>query len=304
LREVGSGTRPLRRAPNAPAPHPSLTIDQHSRFAAFDTLDMPHMGHRLRVARVATGAFAAVLTAALIVATVSGRGAGGPLMDRDQIANVLGFGIDQVSLTGHKFTADGDLFDALDLANVRTLASFDPAAIRSRFERLPWVQSAEITRIWPGQLAIRVTERQAYAIWQRTGGDYLIDRSGRVLSAIKAEANLELPRVSGEGANTQAATLLGQVERHREIASRLTSAERVGERRWSLTLAGGVTVHLPPDSEAAALAALVRDPVLLAKSHQTGTIIDLRAPARVAVRTGPPVGAPSRAAATATSGAD
>lgn len=303
MREVGAGTLPLRRAPNAPAPYSSLSFDPATGPTSYPQMN-PRSGRRLRSAQFATIGFVATLTLVLSLATLMGRTAGGPLIDRDQIASVFGFGIDQVSLTGHKFTADSDLFDALDLANVRTLASFDPAAIRSRFERLPWVQSAEITRIWPGQLAIRVTERQAYAIWQRTGGDYLIDRSGRVLSAIKAGANLELPRVSGEGANTQAAALLGQVERHRDIASRLTSAERVGERRWSLRLAGGVTVHLPPDSEATALAALVGDPVLLAKVHQADTIIDLRAPARVAVRTGHPAGAPTRAAATSTSGAD
>ncbi len=285
MREVGAGTLPVRRAQHAPAPYPSLSFNPAPAPdpAAYPTL-ASQRGRRLRRAQFATIGFVATLTLVLIMATLPGRTAAGPLIDRDRIASVFGFGIDQVSLTGHKLTADSDLFDALDLANVRTIASFDPAAIRSRFERLPWVQSAEITRIWPGQLAIRVTERQAYAIWQRSGGDHLIDRSGRVLSAITAGSNLELPRIAGEGANTEAAALLALVERHSDIASRLVSAERVAERRWSLKLAGGVTVHLPPDSEATALAALVRDPVLLDATRLPGWIVDLRAPGRTAVR--------------------
>ena len=39
-----------------------------------------------------------------------------------------GFGIDQVSVTGQHYTADTDIFDALDLPNVRTFAAFDSDA--------------------------------------------------------------------------------------------------------------------------------------------------------------------------------
>ena len=47
----------------------------------------------------------------------------------DGKANALmiaaGFGIDQVSVRGQHYAADNDIFDALDLQNVRTFAAFD-----------------------------------------------------------------------------------------------------------------------------------------------------------------------------------
>jgi hypothetical protein len=112
LREVGADQTPLRRAPHAPAPYPSLTVDDDL------TLPSPTSRSRLKLARKAAIGFVATLSVALVAALILGRSPAGLLGDRDRVATALGFGIDQVSLTGHKFTADSDLFDALDLANV------------------------------------------------------------------------------------------------------------------------------------------------------------------------------------------
>ncbi len=75
----------------------------------------------------------------------------------------LGFGIDQVSVTGHRYTLDADVFDALDLPNVATFASFDAAAALKRIERIAWVDTAQITRVFPGTLTVQIHERQAAA---------------------------------------------------------------------------------------------------------------------------------------------
>ena len=38
-----------------------------------------------------------------------------------------GFGINQVNVTGQHFASDSDIYDAIDLTNVRTFAAFDSA---------------------------------------------------------------------------------------------------------------------------------------------------------------------------------
>ena len=238
----------------------------------------PRPKHRVPVRTLAGLAFVALSAVAAYAAQRTGA------LDRDQVATTLGFGIEQVSLTGHRFTSDADLFDALDLKSARSLASFEPDAIRRRFERLPWVQSVEISRIWPGQLSIRVTERKPFAIWEQGDSAELIDATGRRLGPVKRDAVLDLPRVAGEGANVAAAALLTTLDRHPDIKSRLVRADRLGDRRWTLELAGGGRINLPSDGETSALARLAAEPQIAALVAKPGQIIDLRSPSRIAIR--------------------
>lgn len=227
---------------------------------------------------------AAALVAGLAIGAVeeATRLSGTPELVR--LARFAGFGIDQVSLEGHRMTFDGEIFDAMDLGNVRTFAALDSAAVKARIERLSWIDTAELSRVYPGRLEVRVTERTPYALWSRAGRRYLIDKSGRVLAAVSGEALPDLPRFSGEGAAGEAASLTATVARYPEIASRLSEAERVSERRWTLRLTNGTTLVLPADNEVGALEMLSHDSGLLAFVRAGGKMLDFRGPGRVAVR--------------------
>jgi cell division protein FtsQ len=213
----------------------------------------------------------------------------------DEILYWTGLRIDQVSLSGQRFTPDADVFEAIDIPSTGSLVTFDAGLARQRIEKLPWVSTAAISRIFPGSLDVRITERQPSALWIDNGREFLVDDSGRVLSALKKGTNVKLPRLSGAGAPAQAQALLDLIVRFPRIAERFEMAERVGERRWTLHLKSGVVVHLGADREAVALAAL-SSPDELGKLIDTpNTIVDLRTRGRITVRA-----APSPAAATAT----
>lgn len=205
----------------------------------------------------------------------------------ERIARFIGFGIDQVTLRGHRFSYDRDVFDALDLANVRTFAALDTATVKSRIERLPWIDTAEITRVFPGRLDIRVTERKPYALWSRADNLYLIDKTGRVLAAVNGETLPDLPRFAGEGAAVLAAALTETIARYPEIAGRLVEAERVSERRWRLKLDNKTTLELPADGEVGALEEISRDSKLGGLVAAGSTTLDFRGPGRVAIRSEP-----------------
>lgn len=202
----------------------------------------------------------------------------------DRLVLAAGFGIEQVGLTGHRFTPDRAIFDALDLANVRSMLRFDALAVRERVERLPWIASATVTRVFPDRLEVRVHERTPFALWQRGEREYLIDATGRVLSAVTAGNVLHLPRVTGEGAAAEARALYSALARYPQIGGRVERAERIGERRWSLKLADGPSVELPAEGWEAALGALA-DPDFAAKALAPGIAsVDLRAPERHVIR--------------------
>ncbi len=196
----------------------------------------------------------------------------------------LGFGIDQVSLTGHHYTPDADIFDALDLPNVRTFAEFDAAAALKRIERLAWVDTAQITREYPGVLKVQVRERRPAAIWQRADKDYLIDTAGRVLAHVAAPHGWQLPRISGEGASTESLMLFTALGRYPAIEEQFEHAERIAERRWSVVLKNGTRLELGADREDEGFAHVSSRSDLRRALNGPAFVVDVRTPGRIAVR--------------------
>jgi cell division protein FtsQ len=186
-----------------------------------------------------------------------GRAPAQLLPEIERLATMVGLGLQQVSTSGHRFTPDGDIFDAVDLAHAPTMLSFDVRAAKQRIERLPWVERASIERIIPDRLEVRIVERRAFAVWQAEGRTFLIDKSGRVLTAIAADAMPALPRVAGESAPAEAAALFSLLARHPDLLAQVKLAERIGGRRWTLRLADGASVALPASGERQALARAV-----------------------------------------------
>lgn len=218
------------------------------------------------------------------------------LPEADQVLFWTGLRIDQVNLSGQRFTADSDIFDALDLANARSLLTFHSNAARERIEALPWIETASITREVPGALDVHVTERKPSALWLHEGHEILIDATGRELSALKAGTRVKLPRVSGEGAPQHAQALIELLARYPTIAERFELAERVGDRRWSLHFKNGVRVDLGADREAIAFSALSSADDLGKLLDGRNIIIDLRTRGRITVRpAGPDAGAQTAA---------
>ena len=94
--------------------------------------------------------------------------------------------------------------------------------------------------------------------------------------------------VSGRAASQRFEVNEQKLARAPHIKARLEVAERIAERRWTLHLADGATVHLPADRETRALEALVADARLARLLGRPGSVVDLRVPGRAAVRSAAP----------------
>ncbi|MGQ0457057.1 MAG: cell division protein FtsQ/DivIB [Hyphomicrobium sp.] len=199
-------------------------------------------------------------------------------------AVALGFGIDQVNLTGQRFVADADVFDALDLGNVRTFWQLDADAALKRIERIAWVDTAQVTRVYPARLDIEIRERKPAALWMRGDAQYLVDATGRVLSPAATTHAWVLPQISGEGANSDAASLIAALARHPEIARRVATSERVADRRWRLRLSNGGLIELAAEREIEGLNQVAQSSALRNALAGEPVSIDVRSAGRVAVR--------------------
>lgn len=72
--------------------------------------------------------------------------------------------------------------------------SVDIEAVRRALEELPWVVSAEVSRIWPDQLQVIIQEQLPVARW---GQNALLSTQGYLFTALDVEAYRHLPQLSG-----------------------------------------------------------------------------------------------------------
>lgn len=229
-----------------------------------------------------TALIGAIAFAVLTHLGANARQARPVIEEADRLAELAGFGVQQVFLAGHRMTSDRDIFDALDLTHSRSLLRFDGNAARERIEDLPWIKTAAITRIFPDSINIEVTEREPMAVWHNAGRDMLIDATGRVLGAAPPSMQTGLPRVLGEEAAGAAAALLTTLDRYSSVRDRVREAVFVAKRRWTLQLKDGPALLLPADrmAEALDLVAAKLAPVRLLDDSRYAAI-DLRSPDRI-----------------------
>ncbi len=296
MQQVGGGFGFWQRVRIAPALHPGTTLPPAANLTASSagSLALSPPRPRAKPRRRAYGrklglALFTTLSGALAFSLLTHggretRGMASLVHDAEQTLTWAGLGIDQVGLSGQRFTSDSDIFEAVDLPNAHFLWTFDSAAARARIEELPWIETASINRVFPGSLDIRVTERKPVALWQKGDRLFLIDATGRVLSGVKPGSQISLPRLVGEGAPAQAQSLFELMRRYPRIWQRFRLAERIGERRWTLHLDNRLTIDLAPDGEAVAFAALSSPDSLGALLSGHDLIIDLRTRGRITVR--------------------
>jgi len=212
-----------------------------------------------------------------------------------EASGALGFRVADIRVEGRATTERDTILAALGASPGTPILAIDPARAKARLESLPWVRSATIERRLPDTIFVRLVEREPMALWQHGGKIELIDKSGAVIPVTRLDRFARLPMVVGEDAAAHAANLLAMLSSEPELASRVTAAIDVGDRRWNLKIDNAIDVLLPSDDAAAAwtdLARLQRQDAIL--QHDVRAI-DLRLPDRLVVRVAPepPKAAPS-----------
>jgi len=203
---------------------------------------------------------------------------------RDTVANSVGLRIAAISLTGSKEVSREEILTTAGVTGRASLLFLDADAARTRLMANPWIGDAAVLKLYPDRLQITVTERQAFAIWQKDGRVSVIAADGTVLEPFVERRYVGLPLVVGNGAERVAKDFLAVIDQYPDIRAQLRASILVAERRWNLRLANGIDVRLPETDVVAALDRLValdRDKKLLSRDI---TMVDLRLPDRVSVR--------------------
>ncbi|MFO1152973.1 MAG: cell division protein FtsQ/DivIB [Rhodospirillales bacterium] len=171
-------------------------------------------------------------------------------------SSAAGLTIEEILVVGRGETSRQALLGALGTGFGEPILALDLQAARQRVLALPWVNGADIERILPDTLIVRLTERQPVALWQHQGKFTLIDVSGQAIVQAPEINPRRLLVVVGDGAPAQTGRLLAMLATEPELQQRINAAVWVGNRRWNLRFADGITVLLPDADPAEAFARL------------------------------------------------
>ena len=72
--------------------------------------------------------------------------------------------------------------------------SFNASEVKEKIESLDWVQSAEIIRVWPNKIDIKITEESLLGIWN---DDLILNSSGKLYIVDKRSVPTNIPRLNG-----------------------------------------------------------------------------------------------------------
>lgn len=203
---------------------------------------------------------------------------------RDAVANLAGFRITSIALAGQRRLSREDVLTTAGITGRSSLLFLDASEARARLKANPWIADATVLKLYPGRLHIAVTERDAFALWQRDGKVEVIADDGAVVEPYAGQYFAKLPLVVGIGAETRAKGFVAVLDKYPSVRAQLRAAVLVAERRWNVMLKNGIDILLPAAGLEQALDTLVRldrDNKILSRDIAT---IDLRLADRVTVR--------------------
>ncbi|MDQ0135861.1 cell division protein FtsQ [Neorhizobium galegae] len=170
----------------------------------------------------------------------------------------VGFAIEDVRVSGNDQTSEIDILQLLGLDGTTSLVALDIDSARRKLSALPWVQYAEVRKIYPKTIEVMLKERQAFGIWQHGSELSLIEKNGSVIAPLRDNKFASLPLFVGRDAETAASSFEDAMAGWPELKNRVKAYVRIAGRRWDLHLDNGVVLKLPEANVAKALRVLAR----------------------------------------------
>lgn len=240
-----------------------------------------------------------LLTGVVSVATVVGLGwvaLGSPLL-----------AVDEVKVVGGRHTTSEDVALAAGLGPDDNLLLLSTDAVAESAETLPWVRSAEVDRMLPGTVRVRIIERVPAMIVSLGAARWTIDAHGFVLDS--GAENDKLPILGGAetgdievGAQLMTPEIQDALKAYRSMSKKLrgkiVAVIAPSFERISFSLADGTLIRFGAAERLQAknqvLNALLAK---LAKQGRDAAYIDVRVPTSPAIapRTAAPVPTPTTA---------
>lgn len=108
---------------------------------------------------------------------------------------VLNQPIEQVDVKGNlNYVSQREVQKRLEPYLVDKFLEVDLVAINEELKNMPWVEHAEVRRVWPNRIEILIKEQLPVARW---GQEFLLNTEGQTFAAPDIEAYQHLPQLFG-----------------------------------------------------------------------------------------------------------
>lgn len=171
------------------------------------------------------------------------------------LSHNLNLRVDHMYMTGVENTDIVKLREAIEIKKGQPIFSVSTQLIRQQVESLPWVRLAQVQRILPNALKVKVFEHKAIATIKFNNQRWALNSKGDLIDVIDDEFN-HLLELSGNSAKENAASLFSLFTNWTDLLFSVKQAEFIGKRRWNLYLDNGILVMLPEENVRYALKVL------------------------------------------------
>lgn len=181
------------------------------------------------------------------------------------VSERAGLVLEDILLEGQKYTPKEDIISIMTNATIEDdeyltigdpILNIDLKKIKQKLEKLTWVKYASVERLFPSTLSISIIERQPLALWQNEGVVQLIDNEGDIINTNNIDKFSDFIILVGEESPSHAQSLFNLLNTQPKLVERVSSAIRVGKRRWNVRFLNDIEVKLPEENASKAWANL------------------------------------------------
>lgn len=195
-----------------------------------------------------------------------------------------GLVVDKLTVVGAARTDPVQLQRILEKHRGTPIVSVEIDEIKSTVERLPWVREARVARRLPDTVMVELAERTPMALTREGQRLLIVDERGETFRPADIGRWRSLPVISGAGAREAVAGLAAILAEDPALRRRVTSAVRVGGRRWDVVVDGRIRVLLPAEGERTAWQRLIAAEKADRLLDRAVTAVDLRVGGRMLLR--------------------
>lgn len=159
----------------------------------------------------------------------------------------LGFVLKEIQVSGIQSLNNEQIEKHIFNYECKNLFCIDLLKTKIALKNLGWIKTVNLSLVLPSILKITIVEEVPKFISVEDSNFYLLNLEGKLISKLNSINNQyeKLLVIKGDKARNKIAELTSILEGAPELASKITHAELISDRRWSLIYLSDVTIDLP-----------------------------------------------------------
>lgn len=156
-----------------------------------------------------------------------------------------GFSIDEVVVSGNKFTNKKDILSLTD--RTQPILYISLSKLAGNIQSISrWIKHVRVHRILPNTLRINIDEHKPFALWKDNNKTSVIDFEGKVI--VDDYPVDDLVVITGQNSLSNLEFVRDVLESKTQLSDHISSFAYIGNRRWNIILDNDSTVKLPEDN--------------------------------------------------------